>query len=190
VDLSDNVVANNFILVDGIELASFEAWLAEEGLNDDDGELGTFSGTLSWAIYADSVEPPNRPGSLLDSGTAVELVAVDSGRQSFWNTDVVRVRARLGHSVALAAGTWWLALHEGLWGSDSDSSSVLWVTGLGGPESYLYWDDDEASPGTWPFNFGLGPSSAFAITEELIFASGFEAGVTCAWTNGFEVDCL
>jgi hypothetical protein len=190
VDISDNVVANRFLLAQGAEVSSFEVYLTEEALDDDDGALDTFSGVLSWALYADAGTPPSRPAALVDSGTAAEVLAIDTGEQSFWSSDLVRLRVRLGRSVTLPPGTHWLALHEGDWLSESDGSSVLWVTGQGGAESTIYWDPDETAPGDWPFNFGPGPGSAFALSLELIFGSGFEAGVTCAWSNGLEVDCL
>jgi len=48
-------------------------------------------------------------------------------------------------------------------------------------------DENEQAPGAWTIDQSF--ECAFVLIEDLLFASGFEAGVTCAWSNGPDVAC-
>jgi hypothetical protein len=103
-------------------LSGFTAWLSDN-VADDDGVLDSFSGTLGWAIYSDNA---GQPGTLLASGQDTAPTLTDTGVQDASGCDIVRVDAGFPSAVVLPAGRYWLALHEGNWGSPSDGSIVWW----------------------------------------------------------------
>ncbi|MCU1232231.1 MAG: proteinsorting protein [Candidatus Solibacter sp.] len=78
---------------------------------------GSFGGTLSYAFYNNS---SGTPGSLISSGSSSALTGVASG--SFYIVDF-----NLASSVALAAGTYWLEVHEGATSSTDDGSPIFWA---------------------------------------------------------------
>jgi len=184
-DIADYVTANDVVLATSASFSSIEAWLLDETVGDN-GSVDSFSGAMSWAIYDDS---NGAPGALRsgDSGDCATVETIDTGYQSTIGSDEARVRCSLGRSVLLAPGTYWLALHEGSWLSPFDGSQVYWIDStlaLGGGQ---YQDGNEGAPGTSWSTFPY--DSAFVLGDQLLFASGFEAGVTCAWSNGGALAC-
>jgi len=178
-DISDSAAANDFVVAGTAGFSAIDVWLTESLAPSDDGVLEGFDGTLGWAIYDDD---GGKPGTLVASGEDAAPELADSGLQSASDADVVRARLRLGSRITLDAGTYWLALHEGAWGSPPDGTPVYWASTLtpsGNPE----WSD--ASPQA-PSSWAAGPAGdgAFVLFEQPLFASGFERGVTCAWTRG------
>lgn len=79
-----------------------------------------------------------------------------------------------------AAGTHGLALHEGPWGSISDGSNVHWVATASGHDSGAAFAAATAGPGSWR---GGKLGHAFVLFDEIVFASGFEAGGSCGWSG-------
>ncbi len=122
-DISGEVSADDFVLSSTILLTSAEVWLADTTANDN-GSLDDFSGALSWALYSDSA---GSPGTELAKGNAVGIVQTDTNIQSGWHSDIVKVTFDLDHPVLLAAGTYWLAIHENAWHSAYDGSIVWWM---------------------------------------------------------------
>ena len=94
----------------GITIALSDVYRPVNGAIDD------FSGTLSYAIYTNA---GGVPGTLLTSGTAtsVELAYFGSGTYG----DYASATIDLG-GYALAPGNYWIAVHEGAWGSATDGS--------------------------------------------------------------------
>lgn len=184
--LTDWITANDLVLPAAASFSSVEACLID-GVINDNGLIDNFSGTMGWGIYSDA---PGKPGTLVESGTGLVLEVVDTGLQSpGGSSDIARLRMALGRTVTLGAGSWWLALREGAWGATGDGTGVYWCdTILPGGDGHVWLDPSPASPTSWDFSFVR--ESAFVLSEQLLFASGFEAGGTCAWTNGSSIDCL
>ncbi len=175
--------ADMLVLSGTTRFSAVDVWLLDDEENDN-GVLDTFGGTLGWAIYANS---SGKPGTLLASGRDPAPALADTGLQSAASTDAVRARIRLGRAISLTTGTYWFALHEGNWGSAYDGSEVTWAFATASFGNSSWGDSNEVSPGSW----GLGPDAdpAFVVFEDPIFASGFEAGVTCAWSSGAGLVC-
>jgi hypothetical protein len=183
-DCSSQVVANDFQFAAPASFSSLEVWLSD-GATGDNGVLDHFSGVLSWAVYANGVG--DKPGGEVASGTGTTWALVDTAFQNVTDRDVARVQISLDRTVQLSAGTYWLAVHEGEWLSIFDNFSVALYDSttllLGGQ----WVDANEQTPGTWGSSNGF--NSALVLLDDLLFGSGFEAGTTCAWSNGPAVDC-
>lgn len=183
--ISSFVSANDFALAAPASFSSIETWWHEYGTPDDDRTFDGFSGTVGWALYSDF---GGSPAILLDSGSSSEVEFVDSGLQTPSDDDVWRIRVALGRSVALGPATYWLALHEGAWGSPYDNTALFWYWGTSSFGAGAFADDNPESPGEW--GYSSDQELAFTLSHQLLFASGFEDGVTCAWSNGIDLDCL
>ncbi|MDQ1349280.1 MAG: hypothetical protein QG573_2659 [Acidobacteriota bacterium] len=175
-NISSYISASDFFLATPRRIDSLDAWLGDVG--PENGQLDFFSGTLSWAIYSDA---SGDPGTLVASGTDSTPSLLDSGLNFNSGGDIVRVRIELSPAPNLAAGTWWLALHEGAWGSASDGSNVSWVMYPSTFNSTSRQAEDETNPGSW-YELFSAHDLAFVLFDDSIFASGFDAGVTCAWS--------
>lgn len=173
--ISSRVNATDFTLGTTTTVSAVDVWLGDNTVNDN-GVVDSFGGTLGWAIYANGA---NLPGALLASGQDASPVLVDTGLQDTVGSDIVRARFRLGRALELSAGTYWLAVHEGDWGSVDDASEVYWVYAPSTVGLSSYADFEEQNPVTW--DDGPHQDSAFVMFEEAIFGSGFESGTTCAW---------
>ena len=77
---------------------------------------GAFSGTLSYAFYAD---PAGAPGAMIDSGSVSGLTGVASGL--FYVIDF-----NLNSPLSLGAGSYWLEIHEGATLSTDDGNPIFW----------------------------------------------------------------
>jgi hypothetical protein len=159
-EISDKVSANEFVLGAAARIERIVVWLADAQANDDD-VLNTFGGTLSWGIYDDD---DGKPGDLEASGQTSAPEIVFTEFQDIILADVARVTIELGSPVSLGPGTYWLALHEGGWGSLFDGTRVWW---LGSPlvGAVSRHDDDEEVPSTWATQ-GIA-DNAFALLGPL-----------------------
>ncbi|MBY8825358.1 beta strand repeat-containing protein, partial [Sphingomonas colocasiae] len=122
-NLSEFAHAEKFILSQRQTLSTITTALADALATPDNGILDGFSGTLSWAIY--SVGGNDQPGVLLFSGTDTTPLLVDTGQNFSGSFDIVRATIDLG--VTLDAGSYFIVLHEGAWGSPSDGSEIYAV---------------------------------------------------------------
>jgi hypothetical protein len=91
---------------------------------------GNFSGALTYSFYNDA---SGALGSVISSGTVNSLSGVlwgVCGSNNCYTADFA-----LNSSIALAAGTYWLELHEGTALNTSDASAITWAglnSGFGG----------------------------------------------------------
>jgi hypothetical protein len=169
-NISAYLPASDFTLDTQEKFSAIEAWIWT--VLD-----GDFSGTLSWAIYTDN---SGVPGTLLASGADPATRVVATGVTSF-GYSIRQLQASMGTSVTLAAGTYWLALHEGTWGSAYDGSSAFWSLASSNVGYPVQIDTNPVSPGTW--DFGSRDDTAFILYNDPLLASGFETDGTCAWSN-------
>jgi hypothetical protein len=84
-----------------------------------------YLGAITWQIYANAA---GTPGSLLASGTTAAVTRTSVAPGIF--TTAYRNEFSIG-SVALAAGDYWLGLHNGPLGTDS-RSEMYWATSATG----------------------------------------------------------
>jgi len=186
VNISMGVWADEFWLPGATTPSALSVWLRDGEINDD-GQLGNFSGTLSWAIYAnDGGQPVGSSAAPIATGEDSSPELTDTGFNN--GGDVVRATIELSGAPLLSAGYYWLAIHEGSWGSPNDGTSVYWENSsdydagttigswdLGTPSSD--WSQNE------PWDSALVLYPAGSVTSDLLFASGFEAHSLCGWSS-------
>lgn len=176
-NITSAVSASDFYLGAAATIGSIDTWIGDAGPNN--GVFDGFNGTLSWALYSDSA---GDPGTLIASGSDTTPKVLDSGLDMIGDRDVARVRIELRPRPTLAAGTWWLVLHEGAWGSPGDAgSNIFWSRSSSLLYSTSRYSFDETNPGSWSELFS-DADLAFVLFNDSIFASGFDSGGTCAWS--------
>ena len=184
--ISDAVSASQFYFEETNRFTTLDVDLCEAIAENDDGVFNGFSGTLSWAIYTDAA---GKPGSILFSGSDTSPELADTGKPcSATTSDLFRARISFGREIEVGAVNYWLALHEGAWGSVPDGSNIYWAStpdlvGVGTRQ-----DLDTENPTDWLTDISTDVS--FLLYTSQVFASGFEADVTCAWSNGSSIDCF
>jgi VCBS repeat-containing protein len=160
-NISQFVAAESFTLTAATTLAFFDALLEDNGFAEDDS-FDEFGGTLSWAIYA--ADPGGGPGTLLFTGSDANPILTDTGLLSGYDNDIFNAKISLG-AVSLAAGDYWIALHEGEWLSPYDNSPIYWINSGNDP--------DPASPAalatdeTNPVYQAAATTLAFRLSEAL-----------------------
>jgi len=185
VNISMGVWADEFWLPGATTPGALSVWLRDGEINND-GQLGSFSGTLSWAIYAnDGGLPVGSSAAPIATGEDSSPELTDTGFNN--GGDVVRTTIELSGAPLLSAGYYWLAIHEGSWGSPNDGTSVYWENSSNYNAGTTIGSWDLATPSSdWsqnePWDSALVLYPTGSVASDLLFASGFEAGVTCDWT--------
>jgi len=176
--ITTDVRANDFVVLSESSASAFDVWLSDDTVNDN-GVVDDFGGTLGWAIYENG---SNVPGAMVAHGEDSSPLLIDTGLQDAVNSDIVRARVRFGRSIPLPAGSYWLALQEGAWGSASDGTYVYWDFATSNIGIGTVGASDEQNPVDW--NIAPATDTAFVLFEDRIFASGFDSGSACAWSGG------
>lgn len=131
-NLSSRILANDFTLTSAAQLTSIRVWMSDGAANNN-GILDNFGGTLSFAIYTNN---SGAPGTLIYSSSASvaggTLTLTDSGANESGSYDIVRADLSVAGGQTLAAGSYFVVLREGAWGSPSDDSAVWWNTSTAG----------------------------------------------------------
>ncbi len=165
-NISDYVSADDFTVSSTVTLTGLRVWLADSRGTDDNGVLDYFGGTLSWGIFANSA---GSPGALLASGAGTPVLTDTGFNGTGTGVDVVIADLVLSGPI-LVPGTYWLGLHEGVWGSAYDLTPVFWYASTAGSGATPHGNDDEVSLGSqWidtadPLNFKL----AFRLSGDLV----------------------
>ncbi|MFO0812612.1 MAG: PEP-CTERM sorting domain-containing protein [Gemmatales bacterium] len=152
------VVANDFTLTSSTTLSSMRVWLADRAQSGVlDGVANNFSGTLGWALYANS---GGIPSTILFSGNDVAASVTTTGLLSGTGREIFQVDAVFSGAPVLTAGTYWLALRDGTWGSASDGTVMGWQEAI----STVGFDHAETAnvtnPGPWA---SVAPDVAFEL---------------------------
>lgn len=122
-DISLFRTAEDFALASNTNIAALRFWISSTSPIVADPQ-DNFSGSISYAFYADS---SGSLGSVIASGTVSGLTAVPTGSiHSGSNAGMSVIDLDLTSLVALAAGTYWLELHEGPTLSTSDGTNIGW----------------------------------------------------------------
>jgi hypothetical protein len=115
--------ADDFVLNSAANVAAVKFWISATAptvANPQDN----FSGTISYAIYNNSA---GNLGPVVASGTVNNLVSTPTGIVNPGiNTGINVLQFDLVTTVALAAGAYWLELHEGPTFATSDGSNIGW----------------------------------------------------------------
>jgi hypothetical protein len=174
--ISSSLAAADFTLSEARTVSAVDVFLYDGVTN---GTFDGFGGTLSWAIYS---QTSGLPGTIVATGADAAVAIGETDEVDFFGSDLVRARIDLSPPPALEQGTYWLALHEGVWGSEGDGTTIFWhlrEPKVGAPVASA---TDEVGGTGWvagsPDNdYDL----SFVLFESPIFALGFEAGTACAW---------
>ena len=162
-NISGFVQAENFTLGNATTLNHLNVYLLDTG--NGTATFDGFSGTLSFAIYAN--DGSGQPGTLLFTGADLAPLPIDTGVDAF-GRDVFQFAVNLG-GIALPAGNYWFALHEGAWLSPSDGSELFWmlsandVTGI----VHVSTGNETAPSGTYTAQPGGLSFSLNAPTEQV-----------------------
>lgn len=146
---STTVPLNDFVLGAATAMSGFRVWMRDntadalgspgDGLAN--GVFTSFSGVLSWYLFADD---NSAPGVLLHSGDALAPQVVDTGLDAWppFQEDIFEVTVTFDAPLNLAAGRTWLGVREGLRGSAMDGTEVLWMSTPGqvGAARWYYLD--------------------------------------------------
>lgn len=122
--LSTGAIANDFTLSSATTLDTFRLWAGQGG--NTGYTLPAYSGTMGWAVYA--AGSGGGVGTLIaygqDTATAVTATTNVYGFTRDFQIDGTFAGVAFGSVENLAAGTYWVAFHEGNWGSPSDGSAI------------------------------------------------------------------
>lgn len=156
-DISSFAVADDFSFSSTQIIDAGRVWLLDSTLPNI--SLVTFSGTLSWFIYANNA---GKPGTIINSGTVnsgTGLTQTDTGIDYLWlggpaGSRVFQIDFPVT-STTLTAGTYWFRVKENGINDVSDGSLIGWL-GSGSSTGFnIKVDSDEANPTAW--NFGVFP---------------------------------
>jgi len=141
--------ADDFTIATASTLTGANFWSSA----DTDPYQSQFSGTFGWGLFLDN---GGAPGALLYSGADSSPNLVDTSTQ-IGGTEEWEVEIHLP-SIGLAAGTYWLALHEGPLGTPDDGTELYWDTtsNLAGSVA-MQTSDLSGSSGWFPADFSSGP---------------------------------
>ena len=142
--ITTHIRADDFVVASPTYLLAADVWLADQ-VAGNNGVLDGFSGALYWAVYTSAGTTPGTP---ILTGRAVAVVQTDTGLQTTDNNDMVRVHFELEPAVPLAPGTYWFALHEGVWGT-SDGSPLDWLSAFGDAGNVGVLVANSATPAGW-----------------------------------------
>jgi len=183
-DVSAVLSAVDFVVDAPAALSRFEVWLNDdEAVTQDDGIFQNFDGTLGWAVWTDH---DSSPGRVVCSGEDEAPRTFDTGVLAGGVFEIFRVQARITGCPTLSPGRYWLSFREGAWGSPADPTSVFTQRTLSYHHPFTHYSTEVASGGDWQVLTWY--DTPLVLLDDLLFASAFEAGVSCAWTVG-AVDC-
>jgi hypothetical protein len=133
--MTEFVVADNFTVASSYDITNIRFWSAQSA-------LGAYQGSVAWAIYSDLAGLPNsslNAGLATVTGTAtVGTVPPGYGVYSF----------DIPVSFTLAAGNYWLALHNGPLSNTTTPGDMLWATsGSTSTPASVYFDGGWVSTG-------------------------------------------
>lgn len=150
--------ADRFTVAEGVIVSDIRFW-------DLEGLPGAFSGSVLWEIRANSAA--NTPGVLLYTGAVstaapASLTRVATGRRAFFVNYPEYVNTFSIPSIPLAAGTYWLVLHNGPL-SNNTGLDLFWEGAINVSTDPSY-KDEAPFPGTWRSNSTTGaPLSKLAF---------------------------
>jgi len=117
--------ADDFTLGSGANVSSIRFWMVDQP--------GNFSGSITYAFYQNSA---GALGSLISSATVSGITPLFLNQIPVNVHQIERVDFDLPAPLALAAGTYWLELHDGstlTTAANPNTPNVLWARVPGGP---------------------------------------------------------
>lgn len=139
----------DFVLAAPAAVSGFVVWMRDNAASSfahpgdglANGIFTSFSGVLSWYLFADD---NSAPGALLHSGDALAPQVVDTGQFAIVPEleNIFAVTVSFAAPLNLAAGRSWLGIREGVRGSAMDGTEVLWMgsPGAAGAARWFFMD--------------------------------------------------
>jgi hypothetical protein len=157
-NMSFAMVADNFSLGGGpgasYDITNLRFWSLQSAAAD-------YTGSVYWAIHADA---SGSMGAVLHSNVAA---VAGSATGAFSLFDYAEYVFDIGVAFNLAAGDYWLALHNGPL-TTTDATEMLWgTTAAGTSPTGLYNDLTDAPDEGWLDNYN---EHAFVISGDRVFA--------------------
>jgi len=103
-----------------------------------------FSGTIGYGLFTND---NGTPGTLMASGYDTNAVLSDTGN-SIFGTEEYQIAISLP-SIPISAGTYWLGLHEGAFGTPDDGTTIYWDTTSSQTGSLPMVTSDLSGSGGW-----------------------------------------
>lgn len=126
-NMSEQLVAENFTLSGATNVTGIRLWSIQD-------TAAAYRGSIYWAIYSDL---GGIPDAVLSGGTTSIVSEVATGNSAAFG--YAEYEINIAASFNLAAGNYWLALHNGDL-SDNSSAEMLWSTTGGGSADGRYLD--------------------------------------------------
>lgn len=167
-NMSSSIVADNFTLAATYNVTSFAFAAIQSSAAD-------YSGSVYWAIHSNNA---GVPGAVLFSAVAA-AAAVPSGFSTGFGYDEYIFNVPV--SFQLAAGDYWLALHNGPLANVGDAE-MLWETSSSGNGPQGQYFDLQFNPNNeW---LGTGNEHAFAVFGDRVVDPGVPVPSTLALLFG------
>ncbi len=160
--ISAQTAAQQFTLADATTLQGL-LFFGSAFVNDVPSHFG---GTIGFRFLADNA---GAPGTSLFLGSDSSVQLINNGTQNP-GMDEYRFLVNLG-SVPLAAGTYWLAFHEGLMGTADDGTPIFWSS------------TSSAPPGTADFYATFQADGLAPYGSSELFQTAFQLRDTPAYTS-------
>nr|WP_295130559.1 PEP-CTERM sorting domain-containing protein [uncultured Roseateles sp.] len=125
--MSEQLVAENFSLSAATNITGIRLWSIQDA-------AAAYRGSVYWAIYSDLGGIPN---AVLSGGSTSIVSEVATGNSTGFG--YAEYEINIAASFNLAAGNYWLALHNGVL-SDNSSAEMLWSTTGAGSADGRYLD--------------------------------------------------
>nr|WP_295079599.1 PEP-CTERM sorting domain-containing protein [uncultured Roseateles sp.] len=126
-NMSEQLVAENFSLSAATNITGIRLWSIQDA-------AAAYRGSVYWAIYSDLGGIPN---AVLSGGSTSIVSEVATGNSTGFG--YAEYEINIAASFNLAAGNYWLALHNGVL-SDNSSAEMLWSTTGAGSADGRYLD--------------------------------------------------
>lgn len=126
-NMSEQLVAENFSLSADTNITGIRLWSIQDA-------AAAYRGSVYWAIYSDLSGIPN---TVLSGGSTSIVSEVATGNSTGFG--YAEYEINIAASFNLAAGNYWLALHNGVL-SDNSSTEMLWSTTGAGSADGRYLD--------------------------------------------------
>lgn len=153
------ISADDFTFADTASFDTIRFWAADAPA----GLATEFSGTLTWAVRANS---GGIPGAIIESGTTSDVTVTDTGDILNGNPNFEIAQFNFSvPEVTLDAGTYWLSLKENGPDDPGDGSIVGWLFTASQTGNTHKQDSEETNPTTWDDD-GAAADTAFELRSD------------------------
>jgi hypothetical protein len=141
IEITGTIGADDFTLATATTLRAVRFWDMERG--------STYSGSITWSIYADD-PVSNQPGALLFRGNQTAVTRTELGVFGFQGIGHLEVQNDFSvGAVPLGPGKYWLGLHNGPLSNDSFAANIIWESAADNTTATSKFDQAPFDTGGW-----------------------------------------